>query len=99
MIDRLTSYAEMTDVIGRLPTLLRDARRARGLSLRAAGDEMGMSFNTVARIEQGVDCALSNAVAVLRWLDLTRPGDAAPAVPPPIADAQSAAAGERGEEA
>lgn len=66
-----TPYAEMAEVIARLPMLLREARRARGLSLRAAARQLGMSFSTVTRMEAGEDCALSNAVAVLRWLDQT----------------------------
>lgn len=65
----LTSYAELADVISNLPLLLREARRQRRLSLRAAAREMGVSFSTVYRIEQGDDCALSNAMIVLRWLD------------------------------
>ena len=66
-----TPYAELAEVIASLPLLLREARRARGLSLRAAARELGMSFSTVTRMEAGEDCALSNAVAVLRWLDQT----------------------------
>lgn len=65
----MTPYAELADVIANLPVLLREARRARGLSLRAAAKELGMSFSTVTRMEEGNDCALANAVAVLRWLD------------------------------
>jgi ribosome-binding protein aMBF1 (putative translation factor) len=64
----LTPYAELAEVIASLPLLLREARRARGLSLRAAARELGLSFSTVDRIERGEDCALSNATTVLRWL-------------------------------
>lgn len=70
--DQLTPYAELADVIANLPLLLREARRARGLSMRAAANQLGMSLATVSRMEAGNDCALSNAVAVLRWLDRTR---------------------------
>lgn len=83
-----TPYAELADVIASLPLLLREARRARGLSMRAAAKELCISFSTVYRIEQGEDCALSNAVAVLRWLDQT---------PPEGADHGQLAAGEGGE--
>lgn len=69
MTDRPTPYAELADVVGNLPLLLREARRARGLSQRAAATEIGVAFSTVHRIEAGQDCVLSNAVAVLRWLD------------------------------
>jgi ribosome-binding protein aMBF1 (putative translation factor) len=70
--EQLTPYVELAEVIARLPMLLREARRARGLSMRAAAKELGISFSTVCRIEEGQDCALSNAVAVMRWLDQTR---------------------------
>lgn len=66
----LTSYAELADMLASLPMLLREARRARRLSVRAAAREMNMSFATVSRIENGEDCVLSNAVTVLRWLDM-----------------------------
>lgn len=71
MNDQPTPYRELAEVIGQLPLLLREARRARGLSLRAAAREIGMSFSTVTRMEAGSDCELSNAVAVLQWLDQT----------------------------
>ena len=71
MNDQPTPYREIADVIGNLPLLLREARRARGLSLRATAKELRISFSTVDRIERGEDCALSNAVAVMRWLDQT----------------------------
>lgn len=65
----LTSYAELSELIGYLPLLMREARRQRRLSQRAAAEQIGCSFSTVSRMEGGEDCALSNAVAVLRWLD------------------------------
>lgn len=71
MNDQPTPYTELADVLDGLPLLVREARRARGLSLRAAADQIGIGFATVSRIEGGNDCALSNAVAVVRWLDLT----------------------------
>jgi transcriptional regulator with XRE-family HTH domain len=51
--------------------LLREARRARRLSVRAAGRQLGVSGATVSRIESGEDLVVSNAVTILRWLDLT----------------------------
>ena len=74
-MDGLTPYPEIADVLDRLPILLREARRARGLSVRATAKELGCSFATVSRIESGDDCVLSNAVAVLRWLDARKPAD------------------------
>jgi transcriptional regulator with XRE-family HTH domain len=69
-----TPYRELAALVDNLPLLLREARRARGLSQRAAARELGCSFSTVSRMEAGDDCALSNAVAVLRWLDTAAPG-------------------------
>ncbi|TMR11043.1 helix-turn-helix transcriptional regulator [Nonomuraea turkmeniaca] len=56
------------EVLAAMPELLREARRARGLSLRAAADEAGCNFNTLSRVERGIDCSLFNAVAILRWV-------------------------------
>jgi transcriptional regulator with XRE-family HTH domain len=71
----LTTYAELADLLGHLPLLLREGRRARQLSGRETARQIGCSFATVSRIEAGEDCVLSNAVAVLRWLNTT-PTDA-----------------------
>lgn len=64
----LTPYEEICDILGHLPVLLREARRARQVSQREAGRQLGLSFATVSRIESGEDCALSSATAVLAWL-------------------------------
>ncbi|MFE7868829.1 helix-turn-helix domain-containing protein [Micromonospora humida] len=77
-----STYAELISVLSALPLLLRETRRARGLSVRAAAREIGCSFATVSRIEAGEDCALSNAVAILWWI-ATPPGAVAGAVPSP----------------
>lgn len=66
---RQTTYAELAAVLEALPLLLREARRARGLSVRAVARDLTVSFSTIGRIEAGEDCNLSNALAVLRWLD------------------------------
>ncbi len=66
---RLPSYGELAAVLGNLPLILRETRRQRGLSLRAAARELGMSFSTVTRFENGEDIVLSNAMGILRWAD------------------------------
>ncbi|MBO3751559.1 helix-turn-helix domain-containing protein [Streptosporangiaceae bacterium NEAU-GS5] len=66
-----TTYRELADVLNSIPLLLREARRARGLSQRATAEQLGMSFSTVCRIEDGRDGMVSNALAVLAWLDQT----------------------------
>jgi ribosome-binding protein aMBF1 (putative translation factor) len=75
--EQLTTYSELAAVISNLGMLTREARRARGLSLRAAAQQIGCSMSTVLRFEQGEDVNLSNAVAILRWLDWN--ADAEPA--------------------
>lgn len=72
-----TSYNELADLLTSLPLLLREARRQRRLSQRAAAEQLGCSFSTVSRIEAGEDCALSNAVAVLKWI-AGQPAEAQP---------------------
>ena len=66
-----TSYAELAMVLERMPLLAREARRSRGLSLRAAAKDMGLNFSTLNRFERGEDVVLSNAVTIMRWLDQT----------------------------
>jgi ribosome-binding protein aMBF1 (putative translation factor) len=68
MASEPVSYTELADVIANVPLLLREARRARGISQRKAAAEMAMSFSTVSRIEAGEDCMVSNIATVLRWL-------------------------------
>lgn len=67
--DALTSYTELADVLDHLPLLVREKRRRLGLSLRGAARLIGCSFSTITRFEYGEDCNLSNATAILRWLN------------------------------
>ena len=66
-VGALAPYTDVLAVIDSLPVILREARRRRGASVRAAAQEIGVSFSTVSRIETGADCNLSHAVAALRW--------------------------------
>lgn len=68
MPDPIPAEAAALEVLAALPELLRETRRARGLSLRAAGDQAGCGFNTLSRVERGMDCTLFNAVAILQWI-------------------------------
>jgi ribosome-binding protein aMBF1 (putative translation factor) len=63
-----TPYAELTDVLANLPLLCRERRRQDGLSVRAAAEQIGISFSTVSRFENGEDANESTLAAVLRWL-------------------------------
>jgi len=65
----LTSYTDIARQLERLPDLVRDARRARQLSLRVAAEQAGLSFTTLSRVENGGDCSLANAMLILLWLD------------------------------
>lgn len=65
----MTTYTELAEVLEAVPLLCREKRRREGLSLRTAGEQMGMSFGTVGRIESGGGAHLHNIVIILRWLD------------------------------
>jgi hypothetical protein len=47
--DRLSSYAELAEILEILPVLLREGRRSRRLTLRAASEQTGVGFNTILR--------------------------------------------------
>lgn len=81
---RLATYAELADILDRLPDIVRDTRRARHLSRRVAADQIGCSLQTVARIETGESCGAYVFTAIIRWLDQ-----------PPPTDPESAVAGQR----
>ena len=70
--EQLTTYTELAIVLDNLPLLLREERRKRRLSLRQAGEQIGVSFSVVRRFEEGSDCVLSNAVRILQWIDKGR---------------------------
>lgn len=69
MAERLTSYDELVEIIDALPLMVRETRRARGLSQRAAAKQLRFSFSTISRIENGEDYVIDNLRSVLRWLD------------------------------
>lgn len=65
-INRAHDAARMVE---RLPLLIRDERRSRGLSLRDAADQIGIPHTTLHRLEAGDrDYGSSVAVACLTWL-------------------------------
>jgi len=65
----LSTYAEIVDVLNVLPMIVREARRQHRLSLRQMAAEVGCSFSTIARIEDGNDGRVENAILILQWLD------------------------------
>lgn len=64
----LTPYAELAEVLANLPLLVRDRRRQQRLSIRAAAEQIGISFSTISRMENGDDMNEASLAAVLRWL-------------------------------
>ena len=70
---RPAPYAALAGVLVDLPTLLREAREDRELSLRTAAGQIGYSRSTLGRIEAGEVCRVDIAAAVLRWLGTPGP--------------------------
>jgi transcriptional regulator with XRE-family HTH domain len=68
MTGRLTTYVQMVQVLDDLPVLVVNARRAHALSLRAAAQESGVSFNALRRIEHGGNTDVASARLILLWL-------------------------------
>lgn len=64
----LTSYHELAAVLDSLPLLVREARRARRLSLRRAAEQMSVNATTIHRTESGEAPSVPSAVKMLRWL-------------------------------
>lgn len=91
MSDAPTPYGEFADVIVNLGLIVREARRARGLSQRAAATQMGgQSYSTISRVENGAACDSTSLLLILRWLDLTvAPAAGSAATPPQAACAES----------
>ena len=55
-----------------LPLLAAERRALLGLTLREAAAQIGVGFNSLSRLERSVGTvSLTNAAAVLRWLDST----------------------------
>ena len=76
MTARPAPYAALAGLLVDLPTLLREAREDRELSLRSAAEQIGYSRSTLGRIEAGEGFRVDIAVAVLRWLGTPGPSGA-----------------------
>lgn len=75
LADRGRRYDDLANHLQHLPVLVRFTRRARGLNLREAAAESGVSFNTLSRVERGRACDVPTAIKILRWLDRETPED------------------------
>jgi transcriptional regulator with XRE-family HTH domain len=52
----------------RLPAILHDTRKQRGMTLEQAAEELGVFYTTVWRWENGrVHISVQNALRILRW--------------------------------
>lgn len=56
--------------IGQLGAMLRARRRARHLSLRDLAAEIGVSFNTLSRVERGHVPDIKNFQRIVEWLEM-----------------------------
>lgn len=67
-MSKADSYAAAIEALEALPAMLKAVRLSRGIALRGAATEAGVSFSTVTRIESGEDCTVGSALALLRWM-------------------------------
>ncbi|MCM0618765.1 helix-turn-helix domain-containing protein [Nocardioides bruguierae] len=67
-MDRSTEDGTRLGAHGPLAVAVRQARAERGLTLRAAAEQIGMPFRTLHRIERGHGFDAVHAPALRRWL-------------------------------
>jgi len=65
----LSTYGQMVEVIENLGFLVREKRRERRQSIRAAAAEAGLAPSTIHRLENGTGVSQDGLAALLRWLD------------------------------
>lgn len=73
MASELASYTEIAEVLDHLPLLLREARRARQITIRDAATQAGLAYSTFNAIELGHNISLPVVLAAIRWLDRETP--------------------------
>ena len=66
--DHPAPYGELIEVLTNLRLLVRETRRRRGLSIRAAAEQLGLSHTVISRFEEGAGVQLGNAIVLLRWV-------------------------------
>lgn len=54
--------------LGAIHRMLRDRRKALGLNLRDAAEQIGISFNSLSRVERGLAPDSPALIAILAWL-------------------------------
>ncbi len=80
----LTTYGEMAAILEQLPTVVRETRRVRRLSVRESCEQIGISTSTLTRIESRTETtpdpeerapagpSLEVVMLILNWLDSGR---------------------------
>lgn len=62
-------YDEVATILEHLGLIIRETRRARGLTLREMGRQVPCSYSALSRMESGAgNLNRDNLIAVLRWL-------------------------------
>lgn len=54
--------------LGAIHRMLRERRQALGLNLRDAAEQIGISFNSLSRVERGLAPDAPSLIAILGWL-------------------------------
>jgi transcriptional regulator with XRE-family HTH domain len=66
--DTLSTWTDLLATLNEVPVAMRTVRRGRGLGLRGAAQEIGVSFATVSRVERGEEYDIGTLRRVLAWL-------------------------------
>lgn len=62
-----TPYAEVLEVIDNLPTIVREARRRKGMTTRQVAATLNLAPSTVTRAEQGKGVHTDTLTTLLHW--------------------------------
>jgi DNA-binding XRE family transcriptional regulator len=63
-----TGYDELITVLVAIPTILRETRRRKALTMQQAGDQIGAAASTIMRWEKSeAEPGIQGIVRILRW--------------------------------
>jgi transcriptional regulator with XRE-family HTH domain len=68
MKKRPSPYDILVKAIDELPTLVKHTRDRKGIALRDAAEESGVSFNALSRIERWTPPSVENLRKLLVWM-------------------------------
>ncbi len=69
----MSTYAELAAALAAVPTDVVETRKRRRIPLRVAAHEVGVSLDTLWRVEHGDGVTVRTLVLVLYWLDDANP--------------------------